>query len=138
MVNRTNSMSPREPSPGPPDQSDVEEFQSLLADYRAASKQLLESEKEKREMIMNTNQQKELIEAQNAKIQELQRQFAIFEDTLKATNSANAKSQEAVLEKLEESLSSNLNLETIKVTKQITERVNENMDRLVAQNQDSQ
>ena len=116
-------------------ESEIEEFQSLLNDYRAASKQLLESEKEKQQNMMVLNQQKDLIEEQNAKILELQRQFAIFENTLKeatTTNSANMKSNSEVLEKLEESLSANLtenlgNVMRVAITKQITEKVNENM-----------
>merc|ERR550525_1713283 len=112
-------------------ESDAEEFQSLLNDYRAASKQLLESEKEKQQNMLMLNQQKDVIEEQNLKIQELQRQFAIFENTLKenASNSANVKSNDEVLEKLEESLSANLeNVLRVTITKQITDKVNENMN----------
>merc|ERR1719474_2020411 len=113
--------------------TDAEEFQSLLNDYRAASKQLLESEKEKQQNMLRLDQQKDLIKEQNDKIQELQRQFQVFESMMKEAHSAKddqMKGQNEAFVKLEESLSSNLeNVMRVAITKQITEKVNENMER---------
>ena len=47
----------------------VDEFQSLLEDYRSASRQLLNSEIEKREQLSQLNQQQTVIDEQNAKIE---------------------------------------------------------------------
>ena len=114
----------------------VDEFESLLEDYRSASKQLLNSEIEKRQQMMQLNQQKEVIEGQNKKIQELERQFAIFEntlketDTLKRTDAATIEDAADVLGKFEDELAAHSeSVMRVGVTQQITEVVRGNLSR---------
>merc|ERR1712129_288770 len=83
-----------------------DEFEALLADYRSASKQVLDSEREKAANMQLLNEQKEQMDGQNAKIQALKQQLVAFEQTLKEINSSNMQSNEQIMQKLEENLSS--------------------------------
>ena len=109
-----------------------EEFESLLSDYRDASKKLLNAEKDKQQNMIELNRQQTRINQQNDKIEELQRQLNIFENTLKQVNEQKNdntyNNQQQLFDKLEQNLSENIeNVMRVNITKEITEKVNQKL-----------